>query len=501
MCSASRRPSRSCARWRGRPAPGLRAWARCSLNDLACSMATVCLFPDRSRRSTATAARWATRRLRRDLDAVEEHLRRDRPGEVEALSHRTGRREQTVGLGEVEAAHEAGSHWGSTTPSSRSRSTPSWPCHRRAAGRPGRWPTKRTPGASSSSTRTMVYGTGYAGWTWCSTTVHESRRARAGSRAHRPFQLPQWWQYARGMWRTCVAFVAARGRRARRAGRRRRSRRCRGRRATGRTRGPRSSRAPAGSGRCPGGRGGRRHEAHLGARNLRRRVAADLADPLDDVVHAVDVALGEVPAAGVDRHAAGRARSPAGGEGAALALGAEAVVLELQEHGDREAVVELGDVDVGGTEAGPAVQACRPSAGPAASVIDSRSSTGNWIPGWGLGAGCPGPRRGSSAGGWRRSPARSALVTTTAQAPSVSRQKSKRRSGWRDHAGGEVVVHRQRPVVHLGAPGWRWPGRGRPGRCGRGPSPIVPNSSMWRWASRAKNWPGVSRPYGRKYSS
>ena len=48
--------------------------------------------------------------------------------------------------------------------------------------------------------------------------------------------------------------------------------------------------------------------------------------------------------------------APLDGEGAPFALGAEAEVLELQQHGDREAVVELGDVDVGRSEAGPPVQ-------------------------------------------------------------------------------------------------------------------------------------------------
>ena len=38
-------------------------------------------------------------------------------------------------------------------------------------------------------------------------------------------------------------------------------------------------------------------------------------------------------------------------EAPALALRAEAEVLELDDHGDGEAVVELGDVDVGGRDA------------------------------------------------------------------------------------------------------------------------------------------------------
>ena len=55
-----------------------------------------------------------------------------------------------------------------------------------------------------------------------------------------------------------------------------------------------------------------------------------------------------------------------------------------------------------------------------------------------------------SAGGCGRSPARSALVTTTAHAPSVSRQKSNSRSGDEIIRDAEVVVEGERAVVHLG---------------------------------------------------
>ena len=75
--------------------------------------------------------------------------------------------------------------------------------------------------------------------------------------------------------------------------------------------------------------------------------------------------------------------APLDDERAALALGAEAVVLELQQHGDREAVVELGDVDVRRPEPGPAVQRLGRRLAPAASVMSSRSTTGNWMPGCG----------------------------------------------------------------------------------------------------------------------
>ena len=116
-------------------------------------------------------------------------------------------------------------------------------------------------------------------------------------------------------------------------------------------------------------------------------------------------------------------------ERAALALGAEAVVLELQEHGDGEAVVELGDVDVVGSEAGAAVQRCRPTAFAGSGDASRAAATGNSMPGCGsvrrrLGDGADQRRRLAA-----RSRARSVLVTTTAQAPSVSRQKSNSRSG------------------------------------------------------------------------
>ena len=52
------------------------------------------------------------------------------------------------------------------------------------------------------------------------------------------------------------------------------------------------------------------------------------------------------------RQLAAEADAPALDEAPALALRAEAEVLQLRDHGDGEAVVELGDVDVGGLHAG-----------------------------------------------------------------------------------------------------------------------------------------------------
>ena len=123
-----------------------------------------------------------------------------------------------------------------------------------------------------------------------------------------------------------------------------------------------------------------------------------------------------------------RSMAPLAANGPPSPFGAEAVVLELQQHRDREAVVQLGDVDVVRAEAGRAEQ------GPATAragraVMLSRISTGNCIPGCGAGP-LPWATARISAGGlaavarparrWSRPPR---------TAPSVSRQKSYSRSG------------------------------------------------------------------------
>ena len=85
----------------------------------------------------------------------------------------------------------------------------------------------------------------------------------------------------------------------------------------------------------------------LGARHLALAgVAPQLGDGLGRVVEPVDVALGQVAAVGVDRQRAAEAGVPVGDEAGRLALRAEAVVLELEEHQRGERVVELGDVDL-----------------------------------------------------------------------------------------------------------------------------------------------------------
>ena len=61
-------------------------------------------------------------------------------------------------------------------------------------------------------------------------------------------------------------------------------------------------------------------------------------------------------AAGVDRQPAAQVDLTTGHERPALALLAEAPILELQQDGDGEAVVDLGHVDVVRPESGPPVE-------------------------------------------------------------------------------------------------------------------------------------------------
>src|SRR5581483_757729 len=69
-------------------------------------------------------------------------------------------------------------------------------------------------------------------------------------------------------------------------------------------------------------------QRHLAVLHLpvRRPIAAHLVDRLDDLEHALAVALGELAAGGVRRQRTVEMQCAGGGEGAALALGAEAVV-------------------------------------------------------------------------------------------------------------------------------------------------------------------------------
>src|SRR5579875_2142141 len=70
--------------------------------------------------------------------------------------------------------------------------------------------------------------------------------------------------------------------------------------------------------------------------------AADLSHAFDDKLHARHAGLAEQPARRVQRQLAAEANTPARDEVAALALLAEAVILERDDRHDAEAVVELG---------------------------------------------------------------------------------------------------------------------------------------------------------------
>ena len=86
----------------------------------------------------------------------------------------------------------------------------------------------------------------------------------------------------------------------------------------------------------------------------RRALAAQLAHRFDDEEHPAHAGMtGRQPAAvGVRRQRPVPAQAPALDERAALALAAEPEVLEREQHGDRERVVQLEHVDVGQRHAG-----------------------------------------------------------------------------------------------------------------------------------------------------
>ena len=70
------------------------------------------------------------------------------------------------------------------------------------------------------------------------------------------------------------------------------------------------------------------------------------------MVQARHVRLGQEPAVRVDREPAAQRNRSALDEGAPLALPAEPEVLDLAEDGEGEAIVDLGDVDVGRPDPG-----------------------------------------------------------------------------------------------------------------------------------------------------
>ena len=187
---------------------------------------------------------------------------------------------------------------------------------------------------------------------------------------------------------------------------------------------------------------------------------------------------------------------PARHERAALAFGAEAEVLELQQHGDREAVVDLGDVDVGRAEPGPPVQRVgrrlgrqrRDVVAQHDRELDARLR---------VAAGCPGRRPGSAPAGWarpwparcwsrrprrrRRSPGRSrtAAAGGRSSGPPGSRPSS---AGGRASARCGLSLARLRQAMAMAPRSFS----------------VVPYSIMWRWAISPKICPGVSSPYGQE---
>src|SRR5262245_19844740 len=81
-------------------------------------------------------------------------------------------------------------------------------------------------------------------------------------------------------------------------------------------------------------------------------VVAQLAHVLDHHVHAVRVALTQMPAAGVVRATTAEADAAVAHVLTAFALFAEAVVFELQQGGEGEGVVGAGDIDILGAHPG-----------------------------------------------------------------------------------------------------------------------------------------------------
>src|SRR3990172_2751076 len=93
-------------------------------------------------------------------------------------------------------------------------------------------------------------------------------------------------------------------------------------------------------------------QAMASALDLRGRRPPELPDALDHEAQPVDVGLGEVPTRGVDRQAAVR---PVDGsrldEGTAFAARAEAEILERHDDLTSEVLVDLGHVDILGSDA------------------------------------------------------------------------------------------------------------------------------------------------------
>ena len=99
------------------------------------------------------------------------------------------------------------------------------------------------------------------------------------------------------------------------------------------------------------------HQARLGIGHLSGRLAPHLARPLHNQGQPVNETLGQIPSAGVQWEIAiGPLDSAPFDERSALSSLAEPKVLDRHQYLTGKVLVELGDVDVGGSKAGPPVQ-------------------------------------------------------------------------------------------------------------------------------------------------
>src|SRR5947209_7696491 len=96
-----------------------------------------------------------------------------------------------------------------------------------------------------------------------------------------------------------------------------------------------------------------RHEGHLSAFDLTLApCTAELPYRFDDVVRGHGVRLGKQASMGVDRTSAAEVEPIVANELRPFALRGEPEILELEQHRDGEAVIDLGDIDIAQREAG-----------------------------------------------------------------------------------------------------------------------------------------------------
>ena len=99
----------------------------------------------------------------------------------------------------------------------------------------------------------------------------------------------------------------------------------------------------------------------------RAGLAPDLRDGFQQRRHSPQVVRGQLAATGVGGQRPAGCQRSAGGELAAFALAAEAVVLQRDQDGVGVAVVNLPDVDVSGSQPGPLYAAAPDGAAPVTS--------------------------------------------------------------------------------------------------------------------------------------